>query len=86
MSKAAQTLALLLSTAPLDNGDIVARDKNGGYKVDVPMLPPGMIGDDADEGGMEGIEDGGQSGGAAGSGGVADEGEMSDREKESMYL
>jgi len=50
----------------------------------VPMLPPGMIGDDADEGGMEGIEDGGQSGGAAGSGGVADEGEMSGREKEKI--
>jgi len=75
-----------LSNAPLDNGDIVVRDKNGAYKVDVPMLPPRLIGDDADEGGMEGIEGGGQSGGAAGSGGVADEGEMSSREKESRFL
>jgi hypothetical protein len=76
---------MLLSTAPLDNGDIVARDKNGGYKVDIPMLPPGMMGDDADEGGMEGIEDGGQGGGAVGSGGGADDGEINGREKESRY-
>lgn len=46
-----------------DTGDIVVKDKNGAYKLDIPVLPPVIMGsgDDGDE--MEGFEDD-QNGGA----------------------
>lgn len=71
-----------LSTGPLDNGEIVVKDKNGGYKLDIPILPPVVVGDDGDEGAMEGVEDGRPSAGS-GATGVSDDTEISGREKES---
>jgi hypothetical protein len=32
----------------VENKDIVVRDKNGGYKLDIPTLPPALV-EDADE-------------------------------------
>ncbi|RAK96448.1 uncharacterized protein BO80DRAFT_468585 [Aspergillus ibericus CBS 121593] len=64
-----------VSSGPIDNGEIVVKDKNGSYKLDIPVLPP-LIGEDGEE--MEGIEDGGAGGGT--SNGQA----MSGREKEKM--
>lgn len=37
------------------------RDKNGGYKLDVPALPPALIGEDGEELGELEAEDGGES-------------------------
>lgn len=49
-----------MSTAPLDNGDIVARDKNGCYQVDIPIMPSGVFGEDPDgRNAMEGIQQNG---------------------------
>lgn len=65
--------------SPLDNGDIVDRDKNGCYKVDIPILPPGLFGEEVDGGElMEGIE---HSGGAEMV--VEEGGELGGRDKES---
>ncbi|RAH83454.1 hypothetical protein BO86DRAFT_52078 [Aspergillus japonicus CBS 114.51] len=50
-----------LGSGPVDGGEIVARDKNGGYKLDIPVLPA-LIGNGGDE--MEGIEDVGAHGGS----------------------
>jgi hypothetical protein len=59
-------------TAPAaENVDIVVRDKNGGYRIDVPMLPPGIVGDDGNGSGLEGID------------GAEGDGKISEREKES---
>ena len=46
-----------------DTGEIVVKDKNGAYKLDIPVLPPVIVGsgDDGDE--MDGFEDT-QNGGA----------------------
>lgn len=60
------------ASAAADNADIVVRDSNGGYRIDVPILPPGIAGDDGNGGGMEGIES------------AEDDGKISEREKESM--
>ncbi|PGH13173.1 hypothetical protein AJ80_06419 [Polytolypa hystricis UAMH7299] len=91
-SKALPTTAVSLSSvsasASAENGDIVARDKNGGYKVDVPILPAGMWGEDTDDGGsgvggggMEGIDG---SGGPGGGGTGAGEEGISGMEKENL--
>lgn len=57
-----------------DNADIVVRDQNGGYRIDVPILPPGIGGDDGDGAGMEGIDSG------------EGDAKAREREKESMRL
>lgn len=45
------------SSNSFDNGDLVARDKNGGYKVDMPILPAHLWEEDGGEGmEMDGIE------------------------------
>ncbi|KAL4801713.1 hypothetical protein BDV18DRAFT_72201 [Aspergillus unguis] len=58
-----------------DDGEIVVKDKNGGYSLDIPVLPP-IVGEDGDE--MEGIE------GAAETTDPTGQGEMSGREKEKI--
>ncbi|EFE39893.1 hypothetical protein TRV_05405 [Trichophyton verrucosum HKI 0517] len=69
-----------LSPSP-DNGDIVPRDKNGCYKLDIPVLPPAVF-EEADGGdSMEGIE---HTGGAEIP--VEEGGELAGRDKESMFL
>ncbi|EFR03280.1 hypothetical protein MGYG_06282 [Nannizzia gypsea CBS 118893] len=63
----------------LDNGDIVPRDKNGCYKLDIPVLPPAEF-EEADGGdSMEGIE---HSGGAEMP--VEEGGELAGRDKEKI--
>ncbi|KAJ5358525.1 uncharacterized protein N7496_010938 [Penicillium cataractarum] len=44
---------------PTENREIVVRDKNGGYKLDVPSLPHALVGEDGEElGGLEAEEEG----------------------------
>ncbi|KAL3495664.1 hypothetical protein BJX62DRAFT_175994 [Aspergillus germanicus] len=71
-----------LSAGPVDDGEIVVKDKNGGYKLDIPVLPP-IVGEDGEE--MEGMESGG-AGNSATANNEADSGQggMSGREKEKM--
>jgi hypothetical protein len=72
-----------MSSGPSDSGDIVVRDKNGGYKLDIPVLPPAITSDNGDR--MDGLDEGGTS---AGTGATAvdsaSQTEISGREKESM--
>jgi hypothetical protein len=67
----------------VDDGEIVVKDKNGGYKLDIPVLPP-IVGEDGEE--MEGMESGG-AGNSATANNEADSGQggMSGREKESKF-
>lgn len=80
ISKSVPKSGTSLSPSP-DNGDIVPRDKNGCYKLDIPVLPPAVFeeGDGGDS--MEGIE---HSGGAEIP--VEEGGELAGRDKESMLL
>ena len=68
---------------PADSDEIVVKDKNGSYKLDIPILPM-MTGEDGDE--MEGFDEGHNGGGP---GSVVDstgETELGGREKESTLL
>ncbi|KAK1149934.1 hypothetical protein N8T08_003490 [Aspergillus melleus] len=60
ISAAASESTSSLSSGPIDNGEIVTRDKNGGYKLDIPVLPP-IAGREGEEE-MEDVEGGGVSG------------------------
>ncbi|OJJ43732.1 hypothetical protein ASPZODRAFT_135750 [Penicilliopsis zonata CBS 506.65] len=51
-----------LGSGPVDNGEIVARDKNGAYKLDIPFFQPLLPSRDGEE--MEGVERGAPSVGA----------------------
>lgn len=69
----------------MDNGDIVVKDKNGGYRLDIPVLSPMMTGEEGDEVPMEGVEEGRPSAGSGGTGvGSVSDTDISGREKESM--
>lgn len=68
-SKAAADAAV--TTTADNNTDIVVRDKNGGYRIDVPMLPPGIVGDDGNSPGIEGMDS------------AEVDGKISEREKDS---
>lgn len=46
-----------------DNGEIVVKDKNGGYKLDIPVLP--LVGAGEDGGEMEGFDESQNGGGSA---------------------
>ncbi|KAH8431243.1 uncharacterized protein LDX57_008905 [Aspergillus melleus] len=83
ISAAASESTSSLSSGPIDNGEIVTRDKNGGYKLDIPVLPP-IAGREGEEE-MEDVEGGGVSGGPS-AGGTDSSGQagMSQREKEKM--
>ncbi|KAL2837274.1 hypothetical protein BJX68DRAFT_25055 [Aspergillus pseudodeflectus] len=70
-----------LSAGSVDDGEIVVKDKNGGYKLDIPVLPP-IVGEDGEE--MEGLESGEAGTSAATNGADSGRGEMSGREKEKM--
>lgn len=59
----------------LENKDIVVRDKNGSYKLDIPTLPHALIGEDGEELGELTSEDGGFN-----------STELTGQEKESMFL
>ncbi|KAL4944719.1 hypothetical protein BDV06DRAFT_220011 [Aspergillus oleicola] len=68
-------------SGPADDGEIVVKDKNGSYKLDIPVLPP-MVNEDGDE--MEGIEGGAASSTAATGADSTGQGEMSGREKDKI--
>ncbi|KAJ9272184.1 hypothetical protein DTO212C5_1689 [Paecilomyces variotii] len=74
-----------LGAGPVDNGDIVVKDKNGGYRLDIPVLSPTMTGEDGDEVPMEGVEEGRPSGGSGGTGvSSVGDADISGREKEKI--
>lgn len=68
-----------------DNDEFVVKDKNGSYKLDIPVLPPVIVGENGEE--IEGFDDG-QNGGGSGSTVVDSAGEtdLGGREKESTLL
>lgn len=88
------------SAAPIiDDGEIIARDKNGGFQLDIPVLPPIPLDEedeegeeeDEDEGAMEGIEEGvgrhsAGSGGSNAANGSVMGSELVGRDKESKSL
>lgn len=55
--------------------EIVVRDKNGGYKLDIPALPHALVGEDGEELAEE-------TSGATG----LDSSDLSRRDKESMFV
>lgn len=82
LSSTASESTSSLSSGSVDNGEIVTRDKNGGYKLDIPILPPIAGRESEDE--MEGVEAGGVSGGSgAGGADATGQADLSEREKES---
>lgn len=54
------------------------RDKNGGYKLDVPSLPHALVGEDGEELGELDAEESADT--------AFDSSELSGREKESMFI
>ncbi|GFF58085.1 hypothetical protein IFM46972_10995 [Aspergillus udagawae] len=83
LQSSAESMGPSLSSGTLDNGDIVVRDKNGGYKLDIPVLPPAITGEIGD--GMDGLDEGGTSGGAGATAvDSASQTEISGREKEKI--
>lgn len=58
-----------------ENKEIVVRDKNGSYKLDVPALPHALVGEDGEELGELGADESGEA--------AFDSSELSGREKES---
>ncbi|GIJ89893.1 hypothetical protein Asppvi_008839 [Aspergillus pseudoviridinutans] len=83
LQSSSESMGPSLTSGALDNGDIVVRDKNGGYKLDIPVLPPAITGENGD--GMDGLDEGG-TGGGAGATAVdsASQTEISGREKEKI--
>lgn len=61
------------ATAQSGNSDIIARDKNGKFQLDIPVLPPISLNEgdgeddveDDDERAMEGIEEDGRPSGGS---------------------
>ncbi|KAL1866409.1 hypothetical protein Plec18167_009077 [Paecilomyces lecythidis] len=74
-----------LGSGSVDNGDIVVKDKNGGYRLDIPVLSPMMTSEEGDEVPMEGVEEGRPSAGSGGTGvGSVSDTDISGREKEKI--
>ncbi|RDW83966.1 uncharacterized protein DSM5745_04292 [Aspergillus mulundensis] len=71
-----------ISAGTMDDGEIVVKDKNGSFTLDIPVLPP-IEGEDEDE--MEGVEGGaGGSSTAATGADPTGQSEISGREKEKL--
>ncbi|KAL4899252.1 hypothetical protein BDW74DRAFT_117356 [Aspergillus multicolor] len=71
-----------MSAETMDDGEIVVKDKNGSFTLDIPVLPP-VEGEDEDE--MEGIEGGAGGGSTAATGpDPTGQSELSGREKEKL--
>lgn len=74
-----------LASGSADNDDIVVKDKNGGYELDVPALAPTLANNDCDE--MNGVGEAGTSGadvpGTTSATDSAGDTDISGREKES---
>lgn len=82
-SSETNSTSLNLTTGSTDNGEIVVKDKNGGYRLDIPVLAPVIGGEDGDE--IEGFDES-QNGGGSGATVVSTgETEIGGREKESMW-
>lgn len=73
MTPESRPITTTVTTAPTDNGDIIARDKNGKFQLDIPVLPPIPLDErdeendveNEDEGAMEGIEEDGRPSGGS---------------------
>jgi hypothetical protein len=61
-----------------ENKEIVVRDKNGGYKLDVPALPNGLVGENGEELGELDPDESGELG--------LEAGDLGGRDKESTFL
>ena len=72
-----------LNSTPQDTGEIVVKDKNGNYKLDMPTIPRLLDNEDGDQ--MEGVDGGAADGDpATATTGPAGEAGISAREKQSM--
>ncbi|RJE21297.1 hypothetical protein PHISCL_06366 [Aspergillus sclerotialis] len=83
----AESVTSTLRCGPVDNGEIVVRDKNGSYELDIPALPPTIGSEDGDE--MSGVNEARVGGGAAAAAAATDstgETEISGQEKESTSI
>lgn len=74
--------SLNLTAGSNDSGEIVVKDKNGSYKLDIPVLAPIVGGEDGDE--IEGFDES-QNGGSGATVVSTGETEIGGREKESMW-
>jgi len=61
-----------------ENREIVVRDKNGGYKLDIPSLQHALVGEDGEELGELDAEESGET--------AFDSSELRGHEKESMLI
>ncbi|CRG88760.1 hypothetical protein PISL3812_05794 [Talaromyces islandicus] len=79
-----ETSVLMSTSVDNSGGDIIARDKNGNFQLDIPVLPPLPPNEEADEETMDGIEEGRPSGGSGSSGANASgvDSEIGGRDKE----
>lgn len=66
------------STKMPENKEIVVRDKSGSYKLDIPALPNGLVGEDGEELGELEADESGEMGPEAA--------ELIGRDKESTFL
>ncbi|KAE8146417.1 hypothetical protein BDV25DRAFT_51433 [Aspergillus avenaceus] len=72
-----------VGSGPLDGGEIVVKDKNGGYKLDIPVLPPVVGEEDGDA--IEDMEDGRGTRGSGATGADSNaQTEISGREKQKI--
>lgn len=84
LKSSSESTASTVKSASSDNtAEIVPKDKDGGYELDIPVLPALLEGDDADD--MSAVDD---SAAGAGAGAAptdsTGETEINGREKESM--
>ena len=84
----AESVTSTLISGSVDNGEIVVRDKNGSYELDIPALPPTIGSEDGDE--IAEVNEARVGGGGAGAAAAATnstgETEISGQEKESTLI
>jgi hypothetical protein len=84
ISSASSESTQSLASGMAESGDIVVKDKNGGYRIDIPVLPSVVGEEDGDE--MEGIEESGVTRGSGATGADSKaQPEINGREKEGMF-
>lgn len=78
-----ETVSSSNNPRPTDSDEIVVKDKNGSYKLDIPVLPV-IVSEDGEE--IEGFGEGHNGGGPGSAVDSTGETELGGREKESMLL
>lgn len=63
LGSASSDAGVSLKAGSYDNGEIVAKDKNGNYKLDIPLIPPFLHGENGDR--LESVDEGGGAGAVA---------------------